>query len=217
MNLKQTLTSHRSVSAKVTISDLECLLAKLSDVCKGDDRICCLRVRSLIKSGSSFGGYDLEEIAIFLGDITNTYDIPGSLSVEVHTMRAFIRNKDGRTADAIRSLLHALWIQKTIGSDDVSIALTKHRLGLVYAAIGECGPAVNLLEMALVTYKAANLSTGHACIVNTKECLEALRGDNEQRTTLLFDWTASFALRHKGKKQRSFSPRRAKPESATAA
>ena len=66
-------------------------------------------------------------------------------------------------------------IQEKVSTNDTSIAITEHRLGLVYAKAADFRKAVHLLQKALVAYGAANMRPEHSCIQDAAESLNECR------------------------------------------
>lgn len=168
--------SFSSVSVRLKPNDLIDLLARLACHCHGDDLVYCDQLRSSLRQENGLESLDLEEVSCFLEDLLGTSsNIPSELAVDIHSCIGLIQDRMGLVERAIRSLLRALWIQQKLTADQITTAITEHRLGLVYAKAGGYREAVHLLENALVAYEEARMKPGHSCILEAKEALKDFR------------------------------------------
>ncbi|CAB9522263.1 expressed unknown protein [Seminavis robusta] len=168
-----------NLSVSFSVGTLKDLLLKVIPICQGVDRLCCQHVVELIwrHNGAEVPNDELEETACFLeGLLSPSYDhLDKTLLVHIHSCIGMIREQQGVLDRAIRSLQLALWLQQKVTTDQVALAVTEHRLGLVYAKMGDYKKATYLIERALKAYSDAKLKTGHTCIVEAEESLSGIR------------------------------------------
>jgi tetratricopeptide (TPR) repeat protein len=119
---------------------------------------------------------DLEEVSCFLEQfLSSTVEIPSDLSVDIHSCIGLIQDKLGLVERSLRSLLRALWIQEKVSSDQVHMAVTEHRLGLLYAKAGDYRKAVHLLNKAIAAYVDAKMKPDHNCLQEAEQSLQEFR------------------------------------------
>jgi len=115
---------------------------------------------------------DLEDVAMILEDFLGTTEsIPPSLVAYVHTYIGLVRQYEERYASAIVSLLKALWIRKSSHEEADRLAVSCHRLGLVYGLAGDFEKAINLLNRAIEYYQEANVSDDHPFVMGASNSI----------------------------------------------
>lgn len=125
------------------------------------------------REGQCFADEDLEDVAMILEDfLGSTESLPPSLVAYVHTYIGLLRQYEERYSSAIVSLLKALWIRKSSHEEADQLAVSCHRLGLVYGLASDFDQATNLLQRALDYYHEANISNDHEFVVGARKSLE---------------------------------------------
>ena len=107
--------------------------------------------------------------------LRNSPDMPSELVVDVHSVIGLVQQRLGLVDRSIRSLLRALWLQEKVTSESIHVAITEHRLGLVFAKAGDFRKAVHLIEKALSGYNEAKMKADHVCIQEAEQSLKDFR------------------------------------------
>jgi tetratricopeptide (TPR) repeat protein len=169
-------------SGGFSVLALKDLLSKLVPICQDVDRASCQHIMDLVMQQRFINDVptddELEEVACLLeGFLSPIYyeHMDKALLVDIHSCAGLIRQQQGLLDRAIRSLLMALWLQQKDTVNKVAVAITEHRLGLVYAKKGDYKKAIHLLEKALLTYMESKMRTGHSCILEVEHSLSLLR------------------------------------------
>ncbi len=116
---------------------------------------------------------DLEDVAMILEDfLGSTESIPPSLVAYVHTYIGLLRQYEERYSSAIVSLLKALWIRKSSHEEADRLAVSCHRLGLVYGLDKNFEQATKLLKRAIEYYHEANIADDHQFVMGAKSSIE---------------------------------------------
>jgi len=143
-----------------------------------------------------FADDDLEDVAMILEDfLGSTQSLPPCLVAYVHTYIGLVRQYEERYSSAIVSLLKALWIRKSSHEEADQLAMSCHRLGLVYGLAGDLDQATTLLQRAIDYYHEANIANDHEFVVGARRSLESfeqkksssqeLKDSSSSRTGLL--------------------------------
>lgn len=123
--------------------------------------------------GQCFAEDDLEDVAMILEDfLGSTQSLPPTLVAYVHTYIGLVRQYEERYSSAVVSLLKALWIRKSSHEEADQLAVSCHRLGLVYGLAGDLDQATTLLQRALEYYHEAHVSNDHEFVVGARKSLE---------------------------------------------
>jgi hypothetical protein len=158
---------------------LETLLATLANFCHTNTELKSFEKFWGISGRCNFFSCEVDEVVSFLGAIISSPSsqaLPPCLIAEIHSCIGMISAEQNRLASAIRSLLTTLWIQKSAKDIEVvDIAVTKHRLALIYGRSYDYAQAVCLLEKALSTYDRANMKHGHSCRIQAQASLEKMQ------------------------------------------
>lgn len=134
------------------------------------------------KHGTALSDDDLEDVAMILEDfLCSTENIPPNVVAYVHTYIGLVRQYQERYSSAIVSLLKALWIRKASHEEADRLAVSCHRLALVYGLAGDFEQATTLLERAIQYYDMAHISKDHHFVAGAKKSLESF----EQRRASL--------------------------------
>lgn len=116
---------------------------------------------------------DLEDVAMILEDfLGSTEALPPTVVAYVHTYIGLVRQYQERYSSAIVSLLRALWIRKSAHDEPDRLAVSCHRLGLVYGLAGDFEQAKSLLDRAILYYEQAHIAKDHHFVVGAKRSLE---------------------------------------------
>jgi len=206
---------------------------------------------SLVTSRGSGDGGIMEDTLFFLKGKLSSQQVPNNLVADIHSCIGLIQDHMGHPQQAIRSLMNALWIQqkmmttlttaslslsqvqqpvvikKKIDYDEVvvSIALTEHRLGVLYGQVGDYENAVSLLQKAFNAYGQSKMKSDHTVYLQAEESLTTFRTkvvlESEKEKLLL---RSSQSLRGSGRASRKSlsgiveeggSPRRSQSSSST--
>jgi len=215
-SLRRTLSNsnHHNclLSVELTVSELHTVLKQCARVCRGEDRVFCDYLQNCLLQranhhssstasvSSLFHSHELEQVSVFLASLlsSNEYNLPMHLVAAIHSCLGQLQKQDRQYERSIRSLLHALWIQEkakttstatatTSDESVMAVAITEHRLGLVYAKTGDWNKAIHLLQKALIVYKKygpqphpKNAPTNNI-IVETELVLQKLHRRRQER------------------------------------
>lgn len=103
----------------------------------------------------------------FLGSSDSVARLPGPVLFEAHSLLGCLYETLRQSKLASQSFVTALWIA-AVAKDDVATewrAVTLHRLGRAYAALGRYGDAHALVVQALRTYREAGVHHREAAVV----------------------------------------------------
>lgn len=183
--LLETIYSHRviPVANGLDIEHLVVVLAEaIPEFCKDCDlvKMAKIKARHLAMKykdhrhdGPAISADDLEDVAMILEDfLGSTESIPPSLVAYVHTYIGLVRQYEERYSSAIVSLLKALWIRKSSHEESDRLAVSCHRLGLVYGLAGDFEQAVNLLQRAIEYYQEAKIAEDHHFVLGAKKSIK---------------------------------------------
>ena len=124
-------------------------------------------------NGQCFADEDIEDVVMILEDfLGSTQSLPPSLVAYVHTYIGLVRQYEERYSSAIVSLLKALWIRKSSHEEADQLAVSCHRLGLVYGLAGDLDQATTLLQRSLDYYQEANIANEHEFVVGARRSLD---------------------------------------------
>jgi tetratricopeptide (TPR) repeat protein len=126
------------------------------------------------KQGTALSDDDLEDVAMILEDfLSSTKNMPPDMVAYVHTYIGLVRQYQERYSSAVVSLLKALWIRKASHEEADRLAVSCHRLGLVYGLAGDFEQATTLLERAIQYYDEAHIAKGHHFVTGARKALES--------------------------------------------